>query len=170
MLIQAFLVLGNRSVIFLPNVVDQDHPIVGAASYQVRILNAEFAGCQLRIAVEDFLRESWVFEGPKHEKPPFASLISFPIVLVGDCQEISVDRVPICAGDRVALKLLGGEGEEIVQGFLVDVLLFFFFLLLSEAQDLILWSLLDKLYFWIVAIGDVFLVENLTVQDSVDIF
>lgn len=60
MLIQTLLVLGNRGIILLADVVDEDNSIMGTTGNQIRIFHAELAGSNLAFRVEDFLRESRV--------------------------------------------------------------------------------------------------------------
>lgn len=50
-----------------------------------------------------------------------------------------------------------------MKGFLVSVLLLFFFFLFGEAEDLIFGRFLDELYFGVVPVCDVLFVEDLTV-------
>jgi hypothetical protein len=168
-LVQTLLVLGNRSIVLFTDVVDQDDSIMSPTGYKVGILNTKLACCYFGLAVEDLLGESWIFESPEHQQPFFSSFVALLIVLVSDSQQIFVDWVPICAGDRVAFELFGGECEEVMKSFFVDVLLFLFFLLLGEAQDFVFRTFLDELYLWVISVGDVFFVESLAVEDAIDV-
>ena len=47
---------------------------------------------------------------------------------------------------------------------------FFFFPFFCKTEDLIFRSLLDEFYLRVVAIGNVFFVKGLTVEDAVDVF
>lgn len=84
-------------------------------------------------------------------------------------EKVLVNGVPVSRGNRVSLELFGSEGEKVLKRFFLFFLLILLFFLLGKIADLVFRSLLDKLNFRVITIGDIFFVISLTVEDAVDI-
>jgi putative flippase GtrA len=73
--VETLFIFSYRSIILLADIIDENHSVVSAASDEVGVLHAKFAGSDSGLVVKYFLREGWVFEGPEHQQSTLSSPI-----------------------------------------------------------------------------------------------